>query len=135
MRATQALSHRGVALHHLHVSTLKPFDDPQFLAAAAAARCGVITMENHSIIGGLGSAMAERMAEAGWAKKLLRIGLKDQYAHGASQPYLMREYGLDAMALVRGVEQLTGGSLGLTEADLQAVRLEPVRSSTKAEDL
>jgi transketolase len=47
----------------------------------------------------------------------------------------MKEYGLDALALVRAVEKLTGESLGLTEDDLQAVRLEPTRSSTKAEDL
>jgi transketolase len=135
MRATQALSDRGVSVHHLHVSTLKPFDDPQLLAAAATARHGVITMENHSVVGGLGSAMAEQMAEAGLGKRLVRIGLKDQYAHGASRPYLMKEYGLDATALVRAVEQLTGDSLDLSEEDLRAVRLDPVRSSSKVEDL
>jgi transketolase len=135
MRATQALSDRGVSVHHLHVSTLKPFDDPQLLAAAATARHGVITMENHSVVGGLGSAMAEQMAEAGLGKRLVRIGLKDQYAHGASRPYLMKEYGLDATALVRAVEQLTGDSLDLSEEDLRAVRIDPVRSSSKVEDL
>ncbi len=135
MRATQALSNRGVGVHHLHVSTLKPFDDPQLLDAVATTRHGVITMENHSVIGGLGSAMAEQMAEAGLGKRLVRIGLKDQYAHGASRPYLMKEYGLDATALVRAVEQLTGDSLDLSEEDLRAVRIDPVRSSSKVEDL
>lgn len=135
MRATQALSDRGVSVHHLHVSTLKPFDDPQLLEAAASARHGVITMENHSVIGGLGSAMAEQMAEVGLGKRLVRIGLQDQYAHGASRPYLMKEYGLDATALVRAVEELTGDALHLSEEDLRAVRLDPVRSSTKVEDL
>ena len=135
IRATQALTDRGVSLRHLHVSTIKPFDDPQILAACRAARDGVITMENHNIIGGLGSAVAETMAEAGLGKPLLRIGLRDEYAHGASRAYLMKEYGLDAAALVRSVEQLTGQSLGLTEEDLGAVRLEPAESTAKAEDL
>jgi transketolase len=135
IRATQALTDRGVSLRHLHVSTLKPFDDPQILAACETVRHGVITMENHNIIGGLGSAVAETMAEAGLGKRLVRIGLRDEYAHGASRAYLMKEYGLDTAALVRSVEQLTGEPLGLTEEDLGAVRLEPAQSTAKAEDL
>jgi transketolase len=135
MRAVRALADRGVSLTHLHVSTLKPFDDPRVLEAVAAARHGVIAMENHSIIGGLGSALAEIMAEAGLGKKLVRIGLEDQYAHGASRPYLMKEYGLDATALVRAVEQLVGRPLGLTPDDLLAVRLEPAETTAKPEDL
>jgi transketolase len=135
MRATQGLADRGVSLTHVHVSTLKPFTDPQILEAIAGARYGAITMENHSIIGGLGSAVAECMAEAGLPKRLLRIGLKDQYAHGASRQYLMREYGLDALALVQAVETLVGRPLGLTEEDLAAVRLETLRTIEKTEDL
>ncbi|MGH2523592.1 MAG: transketolase family protein, partial [Anaerolineales bacterium] len=92
MRATQVLSERGVSIQHLHVSTLKPFDDLALLEAAAQARYGVITMENHTLLGGLGTAVAEMMAEAGVGKKLVRIGLKDMFLHGASRHYLMREY-------------------------------------------
>jgi transketolase len=135
MRATAALTARGVSIRHLHVSTHKPFDDPAVLEACAAARLGVITMENHTIIGGLGSAVAETMAENGLGKKLVRIGLKDVFAHGASRPYLMREYGLDALALVHTVEKLVGEALGIEESDLQAVRLQAVHSEAKAEAL
>jgi transketolase len=134
MRATQALCDRGVSLRHLHVSTLKPFNGGEVAQACAAARHGVITMENHGIIGGLGSAVAEVMAEAGLGKRLVRLGLNDQYAHGASRAYLMKKYGLDAAALVRAVEGLIGTSLGLADEDLLAVRLEP-QSTAKAEDL
>ena len=129
MRATSALAGRGVALRHLHISTHKPFAGPAVLEACASARYGVITMENHSVIGGLGSATAERMAEAGLGQRLIRIGLKDTYAHGASRPYLMKKYGLDATALVRAVEDLTGEAFGLTEADLAAVRLSGASGS------
>jgi transketolase len=135
MRATEVLHERGVAIQHLHISTLKPFNDPAVLQAATQAQRGVITMENHSIVGGLGTAVAETMAEAGLGQKLVRIGLKDTYAHGASRHYLMREYGLDALALVRQVEALLGTSLDITEADLTAVRLSAVHSEAKAEAL
>jgi transketolase len=135
MRATAALRARGVSIQHLHVSTLKPFSDPAIPEAAANARCGVITMENHTIVGGLGTAVAEVMAEAGIDKRLLRIGLRDTYAHGASRAFLMREYGLDATALVANVERLLDARLGIGDDDLAAIRLEAVHSSAKAEAL
>jgi transketolase len=135
MRVTRVLRERGVSIRHLHISTLKPFNDPAVLEAAAGARYGVITLENHTIIGGLGSAVAEVMAEAGVGKKLVRMGLKDTYAHGAARPYLMREYGLDALALVKEMEKLLDTTFGITEDDLSAVRLEAVHSEAKAEAL
>lgn len=135
MRATKVLRERGVSIQHMHISTLKPFDDPSVLEAAAQTRYGVITMENHTILGGLGTATAEVMAEAGLGKRLVRIGLKDTFIHGASRPYLMREYGLDAIALVRRVEKLLNADLGVGENDLAAVRLEAVHSQAKAEAL
>lgn len=135
MRATQVLAGKGVSIEHIHVSTLKPFADEAVQASLASARCGVITMENHTIIGGLGTAVAEVMAEAGMGKRLVRIGLPDQFAHGASQHYLMREYGLDALALVGRVEALLGEPLGIREEELAAVRLTAVHSEAKAEAL
>ena len=124
IRATSAMNAKGISIRHLHVSTLKPFDDPVVLDSAAAAPYGVVTFENHSVIGGLGSAVAEMMAEAGLVRKLVRLGLRDTYAHGATRPYLMKKYGLDSMALVSAVERLVDTSLNLSEEDLLAVRAE-----------
>jgi transketolase len=135
MRVTRVLQERGVSIQHLHISTYKPFNDPAVLEAAAHSRCGIITLENHTIIGGLGTCVAEMMAEAGIGKKLIRLGLRDTYAHGASRPYLMREYRIDAMALVEEVEKLLGTSFGINENELAAVRLEPMHSEAKAEAL
>ena len=135
LRASEALRNRGVAIQHLHISTHKPFDDPQVLEAIQQSRYGVITMENHTIMGGLGTAVAELMAEKGLGKRLLRLGLKDTFAHGASRPYLLRHYGLDALALVQTVEKLLGTPLNISEADLLAVRLDQVHSAAKAEAL
>jgi len=135
MRATKALSTAGVSMTHLHASTLKPFAKSQFLEALSNIKYGVITIENHTIIGGLGSLIAEILAEEGIGKKLIRLGLQDTFAQGASRPYLMKKYGLDAMALVAAIEKLLGQSVGITETDLQAVRLDEVHSVAKAEAL
>jgi transketolase len=124
MRATKLLQNRGVSITHLHISTLKPFTDTTIVEALGKATIGIITMENHTVIGGLGTCVAEMMAENAIGTRLIRIGLQDQYAHGASQPYLMRKYNLDAMALVETVEDLVGEKLGISEQDLAVVRLQ-----------
>ena len=135
LRAIPLLQERGVSISHLHVSTMKPFTDPRIIAALKTAKNGVITMENHSIIGGLGSAVAEVMAENGVSAPLQRIGLKDTYAHGASQKYLMAEYEMDAPALIRAVERALGKKLNIEESELDQQRSVNVHSSAKAEAL
>ena len=81
--------------------------------------------------------MARRpdLAENGVGVRLVRLGLRDTYAHGASRQFLMKEYGLDALALVRSIEQLLGRSTGIEAADLESVRIEAVHSLAKAEAL
>ena len=135
LRATSILQSKGLSIAHIHVSTHKPFNTQEVIEMTAQVRYGVITMENHTIIGGLGSAVAEALAEAGIGKKLVRIGLQDTFAHGGSRAYLMKYYGIDAITLVQRVEQLVGGTFNITEQDLQEVRLEPVHSEYKAEAL
>jgi transketolase len=75
------------------------------------------------------------MAEMGDAPRLIRLGLRDTYAHGASRSYLMREYGLDALALVQAAEALAGEPLGIGAEDLIAVRLGTLTAAEKTEDL
>ena len=87
--------------------------------AIARSKYGVITMENHTIVGGLGSIIAEQMAERGMDRKLVRIGLRDIYAHGASKNYLLKKYRMDAMALIAEVEGLVGKKFGITEDELK----------------
>ena len=122
LRATAALAKKGVALSHLHVSTLKPFEDRAVLAACTAART-VITVENHTVIGGLGSAVAEMIASNGLGARLVRLGLRDTYSHGATLPYLMREHKLDAMSIIAEVEKATGESCGIAAGDLAQLRI------------
>lgn len=135
MRATEALARRGLSICHLHVSTLKPFDDPVVLEAVSSARLGVVTLENHSVIGGLGSAMAESMAGAGIGKPLVRLGIQDEYPHGASRAYLARKYELDARALVGAAERMAGSSFDIGDEELGSVDLQPLHSGSRVEDL
>ena len=124
MVVAHALADRGVGVRHLHVSTHKPFADPEILASIAQSRLGVVTVENHTVIGGLGSAVAEVMAEGGAGKRLVRIGLNDTYAHGGSREHLLAEYGLDAAGILRGVETLLGRSARIGQESLDRARAE-----------
>jgi len=135
MRGAQVLRKRGISVQHMHISTLKPFNDESVLEAIVKSRYGVITMENHTIIGGLGTIIAEKMAEAGIAKRLVRIGLRDTFAHGASKQYLLKEYGMDALALIKEVEALTGQQFGISEDELSRTHIAPIHSKAKAEAL
>jgi transketolase len=135
MRAVQVLKQRGLGVQHMHVSTLKPFDDQSVLDAIARSRYGVITMENHTIMGGLGSIVAERMAETGIARKLVRIGLRDTFSHGASKQYLLKEHGMDAISLVGAVEKMAGQQFAISEDELAEAHIAAVHSSAKAEAL
>jgi transketolase len=106
--ATEELRGSGVDVQHMHVSTYKPFDDEAIKDAIAESKYGVVTVENHSTIGGLGSIVADMMAENGFGKKLRKLGIQDMFLHGASEAYLLAEYGIDAHGIVTGVKELIG---------------------------
>jgi transketolase len=135
MRATLALKKRGLTIQHLHISTLKPFNDQTVLDAIVKSRSGVITMENHTIIGGLGSIVAEKIAESGIAKKLVKIGLKDTFSHGASKQYLLKEHKMDALSLISEVEAMVGRKFNIPEDELAKTHVAAVHSKAKAEAL
>lgn len=135
MRATAVLQKAGASIRHLHLHTIKPFDAKALLDHIGSVKHGVITLENHVTEGGIGSLVAETMADAGLGKRLVRLGLKDTYAHGGSRAYLMRYYGLDALALVGGIENLMGADFNISEQDLDTARFEAVHSLAKAEGL
>ena len=122
MRAPAVLKEKGVSVQHLHMSTLKPFTDPQVVEACQKAKHGVVTIENGTVIGGLGSAVADVMAENGIGKRLVKVGLNDTYAHGASKMYLLKKYQMGAMDLIGAVEKLMDKDLGIQEQDMEDIR-------------
>ena len=135
LRAASALKTCGLSVCHLHITTLKPFNARVVQEAAAGARLGTVTVENHSIIGGLGSATAEALADAGIPGRLVRLGLQDCYAHGASKNYLMERFGLDARAVVRAAESLAGESFNIRDELLRAETRTAVAPQGKVEAL
>ncbi|MGD0565979.1 MAG: transketolase C-terminal domain-containing protein [Candidatus Goldiibacteriota bacterium] len=135
IKAVKALKAKGLSITHFHVSTLKPFNSKDILDSIASSKYGAITMENHTVLGGLGSIVADAMAGAGIGKKLYKLGLQDKFGHGASKGYLMREYGFDAMALVLKAEEIAGAKFGITENELKSVKIEVMHGDIKAEDL
>ena len=107
LKALSMIQSSGISVLHLHLSTIVPFPHHDVLRICNMVKLGVITMENHSIIGGVGSATAEVLAEQAFAKPLIRLGVPaGTYAHGASREYLVKEYGFDADALIGAIEKL-----------------------------
>ena len=133
--SSQSLKEKGVNVKHLHISTLKPFTDERVVKALEESKNGVITIENHSTIGGLGSAVAEVIAENGIQTKLTKIGIPDTYAHGASKDYLMRKFGLDAFGLIHKIEELLGKEFNITEEQLNQFNLRVEQEEIKATQL
>ncbi|MGH8257852.1 MAG: transketolase family protein [Steroidobacteraceae bacterium] len=97
--AARTLEQYGVAVTLINAPVIKPLDAATILGAIARSRA-VVTAENHTIIGGLGSAVAEAMAEHGVAVPLRRLGIADVFAESGSREYLFSRYGLDTQSIV-----------------------------------
>jgi len=109
LAAADELAGQGHDVTVVNVSTLKPLDTG--LIAEFARRTGrVVTAENHSIIGGLGSAVAEALMEAGASCRYARVGIRDTFAEGASAPYLFEKYGLSTQAIVDACRHVLDGA-------------------------
>ena len=109
LEAAELLAEEGVAAAVLHLPTLKPLDVAAVVAVAE--RCGaVVTAEDHSIIGGLGGAVAETLSEHR-PTRLRRIGLNDTFGESAPNDFLLEKHGLTARhvaAAAKGVLAATG---------------------------
>ncbi len=92
--AVELLRERGICAHVLHVPTLKPLDVDAVVAAARHTG-RVVTAEEHNVIGGLGSAVAEVLAEH-CPLPLRRVGINDCFGESAPDAHLLAKYGLDA---------------------------------------
>lgn len=99
LAAADLLGRAGLSVAVVNSPVVKPLDAATILEAARPTRL-VITAENHSVIGGLGSAVAEALAEAGQGQRLLRLGLQDTFAESGSREYLFDKYGLSVQAIV-----------------------------------
>jgi len=98
LKAREILAGEGISAEIINIHTIKPLD--RDLVIAAAQKCGaVVTAEEHNIIGGLGSAVAETLAEA-CPTPMLRVGVEDSFGRSGKVQPLLEMYGLTAANIV-----------------------------------
>ena len=103
--ASEKLSARGINAEVINIHTIKPLD--KNLVISSAKKTGrVITAEEHSIVGGLGSAVCEALCEAGVGAKVKRIGVQDVYGKSGKATDLIRSFGLDSDSIVEKTIEL-----------------------------
>ena len=98
LEAAAALAAKGLSAEVLDVATIKPLDVDSL--ATSVARTGrLVTAEEHSVIGGLGGACAEALAETGLPFKFARVGVADRYTESGPYAVLLAKYGISAAAI------------------------------------
>jgi len=107
--AAALLAERGISCRVLSMHTLRPFDSAAVLAAAAETG-GIITVEEHTVLGGLGGAVAEVCLEAAVRpRRFKRLGIPDRYTSVVGdQDYLRKSIGIDRQSIADAVVALLG---------------------------
>ncbi len=104
IQAGEALAQKGISARVINLCTIKPLDEE--LVLRAARECGkVITCEEHSVIGGLGEAVAALLAEQ-QPTPLRRIGVNDEFGHSGPAGALLKQFGLSAEHIVAVAESM-----------------------------
>lgn len=106
MEAAEKLAAEGIEARIIDMHTIKPLDEEAVLRAAKEIG-KIVTVEEHSIIGGLGSAVAEVLAEQCPAK-LKRVGIYDRYTESGPAEALIHHYGLDGEGVYNAVKAFLG---------------------------
>jgi transketolase len=105
IEAAKVLAENGVDAEVINIHTIKPIDGD--LIAESAAKTGkVLTVEEHSIIGGLGSAVCDVLAEK-CPTKVVKIGVNDEFGHSGPAVDLLKQFGLSADNIVKKALEMT----------------------------
>lgn len=105
LEAQKILSKQGVGTRVVDMHTIKPLDKKLVLKCAKETKA-IITIEEHSIIGGLGSAVAETLMEEGCKIKFMRMGIKDMFCESGEPKDLLEKYELNEKHIVKNVKQM-----------------------------
>jgi transketolase len=113
-QAALDLQAQGIDAGVLSVHTLRPLDDEAILRAARGS-LAVVTVEEHSVLGGLGSTVAALLMQAGVYRPLKIVGLPDEYTYTGSQLEIFAHYGISprglaetARGVLAGVREVAG---------------------------
>lgn len=101
IKAAQLLSEEGINAEVISIPVIKPLDSKTIVDSARKTGF-VVTVENHSIYGGLGSAVAECLSET-LPARVLRIGIQDTFGQSGTPKELLNFYGLDAESIVKRI--------------------------------
>lgn len=105
LEAAKQLAEQGTKIRVLNFSTIKPLDEELVLQAAKETPW-IITAEEHSVIGGLGSAVSEFLSE-NQPTKVIKIGVQDQFGQSGNPELLKEHYGLTAKNIINKAKQLS----------------------------
>lgn len=105
LKARRKLSKEGIDVRVIDMHTIKPLDESLVLKCAKEANA-IITAEEHSIIGGLGAAIAEIIAEKNIDIKFLRMGIKDVFCESGAPADLLEKYELNEKHMIKNVKKL-----------------------------
>ncbi|MBQ7372184.1 MAG: transketolase family protein [Blautia sp.] len=103
LEAAKQLAESGIDAQVINIHTIKPLDE-EIILAAAKKTGRIFTVEEHSVIGGLGSAVAEVLADNGCNVKLTRIGMQDVFGESGPAKELLHKYKLDAEGIAEQVK-------------------------------
>ena len=109
-KAVAQLSQEGVSVTHYDMVFLKPIDE-DILAEVAARYRHIITVEDGTVSGGLGSAVSEWVAAHGSAVKVTPLGIPDEFVHQGTVPQLKQLCGISAQAIKDKINQILNGKL------------------------
>ncbi len=102
LEAAEKLAADGIRCKVINIHTIKPLDE-ELVVAAAKETGKVVTVEEHSVIGGLGSAVCDVLAEK--APKVMKIGVNDAFGESGPAVELIKKYGLDADSIYAKVKE------------------------------
>lgn len=106
-QAAEALEKEGIHVSLYDMFTVKPLDREAVIRAAKETGA-VVTVEEHSVVGGLGTAVLETLAEAQLAVPVRRLGIQNCFTESGTYEELVKIYGMDAAAIVDAVHEVIG---------------------------
>ncbi len=102
LKAKEQLEKENIFIRVLDIHTIKPIDKLAIVKAAKETK-KLITVEDHSVIGGLGSAVCEVLAEE-YPTKVIRLGIQDTFGESGKCEELMEKYGINSEAIIKAVK-------------------------------
>jgi transketolase len=106
LQAAELLQGQGISAGVLHVPSIKPVNKEEIVSAAEKAKV-VVTVEEHTIYGGLGGLVAEILSEAS-PRRVIRFGIEDRWGESAPNDYLLDLFQMSAPRLSERIQKLVG---------------------------